>query len=69
MYKKLLPTLDIGSHINAPGELRPTATKTRNDQKACTVGRQLQWVVRLGTPLRILIGSPRPPRQGGTEVL
>jgi hypothetical protein len=31
---------------NAPAELRPTATKTRNRQKGCAVGRQLQWVVR-----------------------
>jgi hypothetical protein len=30
---------------NAPAELRPTATKTRNHQKAGAVGRQLQWVV------------------------
>ena len=31
---------------NAPGELRPTATKTRSDHKACGVSRQLHWNVR-----------------------
>ena len=35
--------------------------------KACAGGRQLQWLVRLGTPLCILIGSPRPPGTEGSE--
>jgi len=30
---------------NAPGELRPTATKTRNDHKAGAVGRPLHCLI------------------------
>jgi hypothetical protein len=36
---------------NAPAELRPTGENAKNHQKTGAVGRQLQWVVRLGTPL------------------
>jgi hypothetical protein len=40
-----LPTC---SRPNAPAELRPTGANAGITQKAYAVGRQLQWVVRLG---------------------
>jgi len=44
--KKLLPTLDIGSHINASLQLLPEAGAERSKAKAG--GSQLQGVVRSG---------------------
>ncbi len=37
-YKNLLLTLDIGSHSNAPGELRPTAENARTNLKSVRCG-------------------------------
>ena len=49
MQKNRSPTLDIGSHINAPGERRPTEKTPGTAPKACAVGRPLHWVVRPGS--------------------
>jgi hypothetical protein len=56
------PEHDSMHGTHAPAELRPTATKGRNDHKGCAVGRPLQWVVRPGPASGALdSGMPRPP--------
>src|SRR5262245_41406478 len=50
-YRSLFVTIGCNAnHINASSELRP---KTRKDQKADAVSRQLHWVVKPGLGKRI----------------
>ena len=58
MEKKLLPTLDIGSHINAGGEPRPMAAAT-----------QERRLLGVGSTAMILIEAPSSAYHSGMLVV